>query len=78
MVQANPTAIKLLSEEDYLHDPLHDRVMKNVKPPLHRQLSSKRAFANGQCDSELIQNWIKEGGKLSKSCLMSLILWGKQ
>ena len=78
MVQANPTAIKLLSEEDYLHDPLHDRVMKNVKPPPHKRLSCERAVSHGQCDSELIQNWIREGGQLSKTCLMQLILLGKQ
>ena len=52
--------------------------MKSVRPPPHKDLSAKRGFAGGQCDSELIKNWIKEGGKLSKSCLMSVLLWAKQ
>ena len=68
---------KLLDEADYLPDPLNDRVMKDVKPCPQKQLSAKRGFRNGECDHELIMNWIREGGQLSKSCLLSLLLWTK-
>ena len=30
------------------------------------------------CDHRLIRNWIREGGKLSKNCLMSLLMWTRE
>ena len=78
MVSANADEDRLLPAEDYLPDPLNDRMMPNVKSPPHKPLSTKRAFAAGKMNSKLIRNWIKEGGTLSKSCLQSVLLWAKQ
>ena len=68
----------LLNPEEYLPDPCNDRVMKNVRPPPHKPLSTRRAFPNGVMDPEVIKNWIKVGGTLSKSCIISVILWAKE
>ena len=61
MVSANDAAEerKLLGVGDYLPDPLNDRVIKGVKPPPHRPLSSKLAFRlddNGTqtCNTKLV------------------------
>ena len=42
-----------------------------------------RAFKKSEsnvhtCDHRLIRNWIREGGKLSKNCLISLLLWTRE
>ena len=68
----------LLEPEDYLPDPCNDRVMRDVIPPPQKPLGTKRAFPNGQPDPDIIQNWIKEGGTLSKSCVVSIILWAQE
>ncbi len=67
-----------LEPEDYLSDPLNDRVKPDVKTIPHKKLSASRAFANGQINPPLIMKWLREGGLLSKNCLVSLLAWAKQ
>lgn len=61
-------------ESDRLKDPLNDRVVKSLRRPPVKELTSERVFTEGAAvDPELIKVYLEEQGRLSKECLLELI-----
>ena len=75
MVEANPSS-KVL-DSDRLPDPCNDRKMPNVKAPPFRPLSKERVFpnncSNAEMNVELVRNYLFEGGRVSKECLLEIM-----
>lgn len=74
-----------IEDADRLPDPCNDRVMKNVLAPPNRPLSIEKVFP--KCDDgqrgekinrDLIEEYLFEGGRLSKECLLELISRARQ
>ena len=78
MVQANDTSAQVL-EQERLPDPLNDRVVNEVARPPCIPLSVNRVFAGGdacansEINLELVKNYLFEGGKISKECLLDIM-----
>lgn len=66
-------------ESERLPDACGDRVMKNVKAPPIIPLSAERVFPNGNATKnsdinvDLVKNYLFEGGKISKPCLLEIM-----
>ena len=77
MVEAN-SADNVL-ETDRLPDACNDRVVSSVKAPPNVPLSKERVFpggpssANSEINLELVKNYLFEGGKISKDCLLEIM-----
>ena len=78
MVQANTDASQVLDSER-LPNPENDRVMANVKAPPIIPLSVERVFPNGaatpntEINADLVKNYLFEGGKIGKECLLEIM-----
>ena len=78
MVEAIVQSTQVL-ESERLPNPLDDRVVQNVKAPPIKPLSLERAFPNGAAtkntdiNAELIKNYLFEGGKIGKECLLEIL-----
>lgn len=79
MVQAASENTSGVLESDRLKDACNDRVMKNVKAPPVVPLSTERVFPGGPASPnsdinvELVKNYLFEGGKLSKDCMLEIM-----
>lgn len=81
MVQAAPATNSAsdVLEEERLQDPLNDRVMTDVKRPPSIPLNTRRVFAQGAATAnsdinlDLVKNYLFEGGKISKECLLEIM-----
>ena len=75
MVEANN--IDQVLESERLPDPFNDRQMPNVQAPPNIPLSVERVFPNGainaDINAELVKNYLFEGGKISKACLLEIM-----
>ena len=74
---ANPENSVL--EADRLPDACSDRVVTSVKAPPNVPLSKERVFPGGpsspnsEMNLELVKNYLFEGGKISKDCLLEIM-----
>lgn len=79
MVEAASEGTTSVQEADRLKDACNDRVMKSVKAPPVVPLSKERVFPGGpaspnnEINIELVKNYLFEGGKLSKDCLLEIM-----
>ena len=77
MVEAVSDDQVLMSER--LKDPCNDRQKPDVRPPPYKPLSIDRVFKNGaqtpntEINSALVKNYLFEGGKISKECLLEIM-----
>ena len=77
MVEAVNDSSQVL-ESERLPDPCNDRVMTEVTRPPIIPLSTERVFpggancANEDMNLELVKNYLFEGGKISKECLIEI------
>lgn len=66
-------------ESERLPDPLNDRMIQSVNRPPIIPLSSERVFPNGTMTAntdinlDLVKNYLFEGGKISKECLIEIM-----
>ena len=78
MVDVNQDPSQVM-ESDRLPDPLNDRKVNSVKRPPIIPLSMERVFPNGsstpnsEINAELVKNYLFEGGKVSKECLLEIM-----
>jgi serine/threonine-protein phosphatase 2B catalytic subunit len=61
--------------EEYLPDPLNDRVIKQVNPPPHKPLHTDLLFPKGDNipDWKLLKSFLQKEGKISKENLIIII-----
>ena len=60
-------------ESERLPNPFNDRVKMEVKAPPIIPLSIERAFTGDTINAELVKNYLFEGGKVSKECLLEIM-----
>ena len=60
-------------ESERLPNPCNDRVKMDVKAPPIIPLTVERAFTNNKINAELVKNYLFEGGKVSKECLLEIM-----
>ena len=64
-------------DSERLPDPYNDRQVPSVKAPPIVPLSISRVFpgncANADMNVELVKNYLFEGGKISKDCLLEIM-----
>ena len=61
-------------------DPCNDRVMKSVPAPPNKYLTLDRVFPaeGGAVNVDLVEQYLYEGGRLSKECLLELTFRSRQ
>ena len=66
-------------DSERLPNPCNDRVVENVKAPPIVPLSVNRVFPNGAAtnnsdiNADLVKNYLFEGGKIGKECLLEIM-----
>ena len=60
-------------ESERLPDPCNDRQVPQLKAPPIIPLSIDRVFQREEVNHELVKNYLFDGGKISKECLLKIM-----